>query len=102
RRRHTRLVSDWSSDVCSSDLTVVHLGLLESPTRETSYSHELEGVGTMQVLNACRRARTHKLIVRSFTWLYGARATNPAFLAEKRSEERRVGKEGREGWQRDH
>ena len=23
RRRHTRLVSDWSSDVCSSDLMVV-------------------------------------------------------------------------------
>src|SRR5262249_59379697 len=23
RRRHTRLVSDWSSDVCSSDLQVV-------------------------------------------------------------------------------
>ena len=23
RRRHTRLVSDWSSDVCSSDLTTV-------------------------------------------------------------------------------
>src|SRR5258706_1813157 len=22
RRRHTRLVSDWSSDVCSSDLTI--------------------------------------------------------------------------------
>ncbi len=63
--------------------TVVHLALLESPTRETAYSHELEGVGTMQVLNACRRARTHKLIVRSFTWLYGARATNPAFLSEK-------------------
>jgi UDP-glucose 4-epimerase len=65
------------------ELDVVHLGLLESPSRETSYSHELEGVGTMQVLNACRRARTHKLIVRSFTWLYGARATNPAFLSEK-------------------
>src|SRR5215213_4892243 len=24
RRRHTRLVSDWSSDVCSSDLDVEH------------------------------------------------------------------------------
>src|SRR5262249_58492806 len=24
RRRHTRLVSDWSSDVCSSDLFVRH------------------------------------------------------------------------------
>src|SRR5438093_3960136 len=23
RRRHTRLVSDWSSDVCSSDLTII-------------------------------------------------------------------------------
>lgn len=63
--------------------TVVHLALLESPTRETAHSHELEGVGTMQVLNACRRARTHKLVVRSFTWLYGAHATNPAFLSEK-------------------
>ncbi|HEY6081411.1 MAG TPA: NAD-dependent epimerase/dehydratase family protein [Polyangiaceae bacterium] len=63
--------------------TVVHLSLLESPSRETAHNHELEGVGTMQVLNACRRARTQKLIVRSFTWLYGARATNPAFLSEK-------------------
>src|SRR5262249_59347580 len=26
RRRHTRLVSDWSSDVCSSDLDNVHWG----------------------------------------------------------------------------
>src|SRR5262249_59377855 len=25
RRRHTRLVSDWSSDVCSSDLLPAHL-----------------------------------------------------------------------------
>src|SRR5438046_9243599 len=24
RRRHTRLVSDWSSDVCSSDLQAFH------------------------------------------------------------------------------
>src|SRR5258706_10518007 len=24
RRRHTRLVSDWSSDVCSSDLPLLH------------------------------------------------------------------------------
>ena len=25
RRRHTRLVSDWSSDVCSSDLREINL-----------------------------------------------------------------------------
>src|SRR5437016_9430853 len=29
RRRHTRLVSDWSSDVCSSDLTTAGIGCLE-------------------------------------------------------------------------
>src|SRR3989454_4318151 len=28
RRRHTRLQGDWSSDVCSSDLTALHLALL--------------------------------------------------------------------------
>src|SRR5438045_7950741 len=27
RRRHTRCLSDWSSDVCSSDLDVTHVGL---------------------------------------------------------------------------
>src|SRR5438093_3625613 len=33
RRRHTRLVSDWSSDVCSSDLNVGlrKIGLRRSP-----------------------------------------------------------------------
>src|ERR1039458_10413348 len=28
RRRHTRCLSDWSSDVCSSDLWPVHAGRL--------------------------------------------------------------------------
>src|SRR5205814_7277710 len=27
RRRHTRCLSDWSSDVCSSDLTLVRTGV---------------------------------------------------------------------------
>src|SRR5262249_57651230 len=31
RRRHTRLVSDWSSDVCSSDLWRQYLGIELSP-----------------------------------------------------------------------
>src|SRR5438045_9574172 len=34
RRRHTRCLSDWSSDVCSSDLTVLSLYLFEG------YDHE--------------------------------------------------------------
>src|SRR5438045_4732755 len=30
RRRHTRCLSDWSSDVCSSDLRIVRLLVIES------------------------------------------------------------------------
>src|SRR5258706_9383247 len=32
RRRHTRLVSDWSSDVCSSDRSEEHTSELQSLT----------------------------------------------------------------------
>src|SRR5437879_10991759 len=37
RRRHTRYIGDWSSDVCSSDLTLldVTLSLPHSRTHET-------------------------------------------------------------------
>src|SRR5437016_10111754 len=31
RRRHTRLVSDWSSDVCSSDLVLLDLPHTKRP-----------------------------------------------------------------------
>src|SRR5438093_9140531 len=50
RRRHTRLVSDWSSDVCSSDLFVIveHLGAFQG------------GLGTRQ---DARRLRS-SLVVR--------------------------------------
>src|SRR5699024_11929319 len=40
RRRHTRSKRDWSSDVCSSDLTrnlICRLSFLFSPINPTSY-----------------------------------------------------------------
>src|SRR5215213_7520705 len=44
RRRHTRLVSDWSSDVCSSDLLVgfcaLGFGLFSQPAMESLYLDE--------------------------------------------------------------
>jgi UDP-glucose 4-epimerase len=63
--------------------TVVHLAFLQSPTHASAYSHELESVGTMHVLNACRRTRVTKLVLFSHTFLYGAHPTNPNFLSEK-------------------
>lgn len=61
---------------------VAHLAFLEAPTQATAWAHELESVGTMHVLNACRRSNVRKFIMRSHTSLYGAHPTNPNFLTE--------------------
>src|SRR5207249_7160440 len=86
RRRHTRSKRDWSSDVCSSDLVgrehrvprrsrfdlAQHL-LLDLKILEYRLDHEL-GPAKPAVVIAPREQR------------------------DERSEERRVGKEGRGGW----
>jgi UDP-glucose 4-epimerase len=61
----------------------VHLAFLPSPTHTSSFSHELESVGTMHALNACRRSQVRKVVMWSQTALYGAHPTNPNFLSEK-------------------
>src|SRR5262249_57288465 len=45
RRRHTRLVSDWSSDVCSSDLHNWRIGEPhETQSREALLSSNCDGI----------------------------------------------------------
>lgn len=61
---------------------LVHLAFLSSPTPATAWAHELESAGTMHLLNAARRTRVHKLVMKSTTALYGAQPTNPNFLSE--------------------
>src|SRR5438046_10599450 len=74
RRRHTRLVSDWSSDVCSSDLVARWIseqtGRLVRPQRGWEY---------LKRLNPGQHSSRQR----------HARAKPPA---RYRSEERRVGK----------
>jgi UDP-glucose 4-epimerase len=62
--------------------TFVHLGFLESPTRNLAWAHEVESVGTLHVLNACRERPVQKLVFGSSTALYGPHFDNPNFLAE--------------------
>jgi UDP-glucose 4-epimerase len=62
--------------------TFVHLAFLSSPSQAGAWAHELESVGTMHVLNACRERRIAKFVLRSHTALYGAHASNPNFLTE--------------------
>src|SRR5262249_59129120 len=73
RRRHTRLVSDWSSDVCSSDLAFAHnFWPNESPLGKHI------AVGTLplaEIVSVTRNVKNQSLTLRS--------------------EERRVGKECR-------
>ncbi len=62
--------------------TLVHLAFLASPSHTSAWAHEFESVGTLHVLNACRRAQVKKLVLWSQTLLYGAHPTNPNFLSE--------------------
>ncbi|HLV68234.1 MAG TPA: NAD-dependent epimerase/dehydratase family protein [Polyangiaceae bacterium] len=63
--------------------TLVHLAFLPSPAHATAWAHELESVGTLHLVNACRRTRVRKIVMWSQTLLYGAHPTNPNFLSER-------------------
>src|SRR5690348_17930836 len=91
RRRHTRWTGDWSSDVCSSDLQSMSrevLLLVDALAREKNVDKEI-------VFGALEHAL--------------AQATKKRYEGEvdirvsiDRSEERRVGKEGRCQWSPEH
>src|SRR2546429_3336075 len=85
RRRHTRCSRDWSSDVCSSDL--LQRGGARGGARPNDVS-QCEGRG------ACR-GRPKGWSEHDGT--YG-RDRNDHPIPGSRSEERRVGEEGRSRW----
>lgn len=62
--------------------TVVHLAFLSSPTKSVAFAHELESVGTMHLLNACREQGVKRFVLRSQTMLYGPHRDNPNYLRE--------------------
>src|SRR5258706_7584537 len=86
RRRHTRLVSDWSSDVCSSDLEAVVTGEHEGVDQD---SGALALVDFFEGLPDDEGVEAECVFVDAAV-LEGQRGG--------RSEERRVGKECRSRW----
>jgi UDP-glucose 4-epimerase len=62
---------------------VVHLAFFTNPQRDADYAHELESIGTLNLLAAAAAAGVPHVIVRSFTAVYGARGQNPGFLSEE-------------------
>src|SRR2546428_181510 len=90
RRRHTRSDRDWSSDVCSSDLAffgslglaMIGAVLLDRVDPRVRYPYQVSREMGLTILGAVPHLR--------LTGVSG------------RSEERRVGEEGRSRWSPDH
>lgn len=62
--------------------TVVHAAFFTSPRRDAAYAHELESIGTLNLLAAAAAAGVQRVVMRSFTAVYGASGHNPSFLTE--------------------
>ena len=61
---------------------VVHAALGLRPVLDDGAAHELEVIGTLQVLTACNAARVEKLVLTTTTLAYGAHPANPNHLSE--------------------
>src|SRR5437879_13212885 len=79
RRRHTRYIGDWSSDVCSSDLTTVDARMMEFNATTGQLCPDFGQAGVLDVKVGMGEVRP------GFYYLTSA----PTVV---RSEERRVGK----------
>jgi UDP-glucose 4-epimerase len=62
--------------------TVVHAAFFGEPRRDVAYAHELESIGTLNLVAAAAAAGVRQLVLRSFTAVYGAHGQNPSFLTE--------------------
>lgn len=63
---------------------VAHLAFFTNPQRDSAYAHELESIGTLNLFAAAAAAGVKRVLMRSFTAVYGARGENPNFLTEGR------------------
>lgn len=62
---------------------VVHLAALRSPSKDTTYTHELNSLGALHVLAAASEAKVPRVVMGSTTFVYGARGDNPNYLTEE-------------------
>src|SRR5207249_6326954 len=97
RRRHTRSKRDWSSDVCSSDLSALH----RLASDEVFHFYLGDPVEMLHLLPD----RSHRVLTLGHDLAAGMtlQVVVPAGVwqgARLRSEERRVGKEWRARWGR--
>lgn len=61
---------------------VLHCALKNNPSLNWVYAHELEVIGTLNLVHACKAAKIRKFILCSSTVVYGASPKNPNYLSE--------------------
>src|SRR5690606_40247594 len=96
RRRHTRFSRDWSSDVCSSDLEVFNWGTFNEKV------FRINPQGNNSLLTGANASGKSTYIDALLTLMVPTkkdRFYNQSSGVDKRSEERRVGKEWRARWE---
>src|SRR5690349_23509554 len=98
RRRHTRSLRDWSSDVCSSDLTAAPEKPADRPDVPKSMTADELANRRLIVILFDTSSMQPEEIDRA---VKAAGEYLEKQVAPARSEERRVGKEGRSGWSED-
>src|SRR5205814_7701035 len=98
---HTRCLSDWSSDVCSSDLETVVVAA-EAQERHPLFVDvgDLEAEHARVEIDHFREVAAVQADVADLAYADGVGGVGHVLppAGENRSEERRVGKEGRGGW----
>src|SRR5439155_18742198 len=93
RRRHTRWPRDWSSDVCSSDLNTARGALVDENVLVRALQEGWIAGAAVDAFAVEPLPADHAL----------RKAPNVLLTPHlARSEERRVGKECRSGWSREH
>src|SRR5437867_3649318 len=97
RRRHTRSYGDWSSDVCSSDLTEPHYQITQFRIDSVSQRGEWPTENSNRMRTTSLAVLTAVVAILSATFVQD-NIVFGACLAHARSEERRVGKECRWRW----
>src|SRR3712207_9123154 len=109
RRRHTRYWRDWSSDVCSSDLSQV-VKRIEDLVKDEKYfkkeivlkEQEQKNETTKKEENIAQEVDSNNQDFWIVEFHEGLSLTEKDYTGQKRSEERRVGKECRSRWSQYH
>src|SRR5207245_3594218 len=94
RRRHTRCYRDWSSDVCSSDLNAQEIMANGAPDESTAKG-KIQKALLAAWVELLERENVMENVMASYEVV-------PLLAQFSRSEERRVGKEGRERRSQNH